>query len=171
MQGLHVRDDGSVWVIQRVLRTRICNLVSALERPRFPLILIPTRPRCDVMPDGASRTATRGTGGARAQTIAVSRSSWPDVGDVIRVKDRGGAAKGPRRWQGCCASPAGRAGRHETRWGRAARASMTFCLPGVVPARSVTQVTYRRPIQCPGPRPFGRFLPTSDQILPPELIL
>jgi hypothetical protein len=170
MQRFHVRDDGSVWVNQCVLRTRICNLVSALERPRFPLILIPTRPRCDVMPGGASRMATRGLGGARAQTIAVSRSSWPDVGDVIRSRT---AAVRPKDLDaGRAAAHRPRAGPGTTRRdGAVRRASMTFCLPGVVPARSVTRVTYRRPIQCPGPRPFGRILPTSDQILPPELIL
>jgi hypothetical protein len=31
-ERLHVRDDGSVSVVRRVLRTSICNLVSGLER-------------------------------------------------------------------------------------------------------------------------------------------
>jgi hypothetical protein len=40
--------------------------------------------------------------------------------------------------------------------GRAARASMTFdVFASAAPARSVTRVTHRRPIECPGPRPLA----------------
>ena len=98
--------------------------LSESPSPALSLSSSRCRPRCDVMPGGASRTATRGPGGgARGRSrSAVSRSSWPDVDDVIRSRTAGARPKDSTRWQGCCASPAGRAGHHETRWGAVRRA-------------------------------------------------
>jgi hypothetical protein len=52
--------------------------------------------------------------------------------------------------------------------GATARASMAFDVFATCgPARSVTRVTHRRPIERPRAAAVGRLLPTSDQIPPP----
>jgi hypothetical protein len=42
--------------------------------------------------------------------------------EVLQVAKRRRGQRTSTRWQGCCASPAGRAGHHETRWGALRRA-------------------------------------------------
>ena len=90
------------------------------------------------------------------------RSSWPDVGDVIRSKTAAARPKDLDALPGLLRIARGRArARRDEMGGRAAHASMTFdVFASAAPARGVTRVTHRRQLSAPG---RGRWPVSANQ--------
>jgi hypothetical protein len=117
------------------------------------------------LPDGCEGLVA----GARARRRRCHGHGGRTLDDVIKSKDRGGP-KDLDAVPAAAQSPAGRAGHYETRWPCGAHRRASMRLPAASPGRHGDPGHVSASTESAPGRGGGRFLPTNDQILQPELI-